>query len=322
MKIVILDGFTLNPGDLSWEGFKQFGELKIYERTPEDQIISRAENAEIIITNKTPLTEETINSLPAMRYIGVLATGYNVVDIEAAKKKGVPVTNIPTYGTASVAQMVFALILELCQHVASHSDAVMKGDWTNSKDFCFWNHPLIELKDKTIGIIGFGRIGQQTASIAQAFGMNVIAYDKYQSDQSSRVGFKWASSIEELLKESDIVSLHCPLFPDTEGIINKESISHMKRTAFLINTSRGPLINDNDLAYALNNDLIAGAGLDVLSKEPPGDNPLFNTKNCLITPHIAWATKEARSRLMDTAVSNLKAFLSGSPVNVVNKVQE
>jgi glycerate dehydrogenase len=319
MKIVILDGFTLNPGDLSWEGFKELGELKIYDRTMADQIVSRAENAEIIITNKTPLTEETINSLPAMKYIGVLATGYNVVDIEAAKKRDIPVTNIPTYGTTSVAQMVFALILEHCHHVASHSDAVMNGDWTKSKDFCFWNHPLIELKDKTIGIIGFGRIGQQTASISQAFGMNVIAYDKYQSDQSSRVGFKWASSIEQLLKESDIVSLHCPLFPDTEGIINKDSLSHMKKTAFLINTSRGPLINDNDLAYALNNDLIAGAGLDVLSKEPPGDNPLFKAKNCLITPHIAWATKEARSRLMGTAVLNLKSFLSGTPVNVVNK---
>lgn len=319
MKITILDGYTLNPGDLSWEGFHQLGEVALYDRTPAELILERSKDADILITNKTPLSEELISQLPKLKYIGVLATGYNVVDIEAARKRKIPVTNIPTYGTISVAQMVFALILELCHHVQEHNVAVHNGDWTNCQDFCFWNFPLVELEGKTLGIIGFGRIGQQTADIAQAFGMNVIAYDHHQSDQSLRKGFRWVE-LSQLLAESDIVSLHCPLFPETQGIINKENLSKMKQSAFVINTSRGPLIVDEDLAAALNDGVIAGAGLDVLSVEPPkADNPLLTAKNCIITPHISWATKEARARLMDIAVENLQKFLEGNPIHVVNQ---
>lgn len=320
MKIVVLDGYTLNPGDLTWDGFKSLGEFELYDRTSLELIKERAKGAQILITNKTPLTRETIQSLPELEYIGVLATGYNVVDTAAAKERGIPVANIPTYGTASVAQMTFALILELCHHVAAHSKSVFDGDWVKSMDFCYWNYPLIELSGKTLGLIGFGRIGRQTAQIAAAFGMDVIAFDKFKGDPPPNMNFRWADTVDDLLKNSDIVSLHCPLFPDTQGIIRKESLAMMKKSAFLINTSRGPLINDNDLADALNNGVIAAAALDVLSVEPPkADNPLFDAKNCLITPHISWATKEARSRLMDMAVENLKAYLSGSPVNVVNK---
>lgn len=320
MKIVVLDGYTLNPGDLSWEGFEKLGSLVIYDRTPESSVVERAKEAEIVITNKTPLNENIIGSLPKLRYIGVLATGYNIVDTEAARKRNIPVANIPTYGTNSVAQMVFALILELCHNVASHSESVSRGDWAKNDDFCYWNYPLTELCDKTIGIIGFGRIGQKTADIAQAFGMNVLAYDKVHSEQGQRIGFRWAESLDELLVESDIVTLHCPLLPDTKGIISADTISRMKKSAYLINTSRGPLVNDKDLADALNNNIIAGAGLDVLSAEPPAaDNPLLAAKNCFITPHIAWATKEARTRLMNTAADNLRAFIAGNPVNVVNK---
>jgi glycerate dehydrogenase len=242
-----------------------------------------------------------------------------VVDVEAAKKRNIPVTNIPTYGTSSVAQMTFAILLELCNHVHEHSSAVHQGDWVKCIDWCFWNHPLIELADKTMGIIGFGRIGQRVADIASALGMNVLGFDAYKSDQSQRRSFRWAE-LDELLRESDVVSLHCPLFPATQGIINKDNLSKMKRTAVLINTSRGPLVVDADLTEALNQGIIGGAGLDVLSVEPPkADNPLLGAKNCVITPHISWATKEARARLMDIAVDNLRAFLAGNPINVVNK---
>ncbi len=317
MKIVVLDGYTLNPGDLTWERIQKHGETVIYDHTPFDKTVERAGGAEIVFTNKTPLGEAELSRLEGLKYIGVLATGYNVVDIEAAKKRNIIVTNIPTYGTKSVAQMTFALILELTQHVQRHSDAVMNGEWTRCRDFCFWNYPLVELEGKTIGIIGFGRIGQAVADIAAAFGMKVLGVDKLQSDQSQRKDFQWAG-LDQLLRESDIVSLHCPLFPETKGIINKESLSKMKESAFLINTSRGPLIVDEDLADALNNGIIAGAALDVLSVEPPkADNPLFRAKNCIITPHISWATKEARERLMNIAAGNLEAFLSGNPVNVV-----
>lgn len=319
MKIVVLDGYTLNPGDLSWDGMKALGEVTLYDYTPADKTVERAKGFDIVITNKTVISKEVIDALPDMKYIGVLATGYNVVDVEYAKSKGIPVSNIPTYGTRSVAQMTFALLLELCHHVQEHSNAVARGEWTNCRDFCFWNYPLIELAGKKMGIIGFGRIGQQVADIAEAFGMEVIGYDVYKSDQSHRKNFKWAE-LPELLTESDVVSVHCPLFPETKGIINKDTLKMMKKSAFLINTSRGPLVVDEDLAAALNNGEIAGAGLDVLSIEPPSmSNPLIGAKNCLITPHISWATKEARSRLMDIAVDNIKAFLAGNPVNIVNK---
>ena len=319
MKIVVLDGYTLNPGDLTWHDIEVLGDFVVYDRTPIDKIEERAAGADIIFTNKTPLTEEFFFNMPKLKYVGVLATGYNVVDLKAASKHGVVVTNIPTYGTQSVAQMVFALLLEHCHHAQHHSDAVKNGVWANSEDFCFWNYPLVELAGKTMGIIGFGRIGQQTADIASALGMNIIAYDHHRSGKTLRTRFKWVE-LSELLKSSDVISLHCPLFEETKGIINKESLSMMKKSAFLINTSRGPLVVDQDLADALNNEVIAGAGLDVLTVEPPSmDNPLMTAKNCIITPHISWATTEARARLMDIAASNLKAFLDNTPVNVVNK---
>jgi glycerate dehydrogenase len=318
MKIVVLDGYTLNPGDISWDNLKNLGDTAIYNRTPAELTLERSQGAEILFTNKTLLDEDILAQLPELKYIGVLATGYNVVDVEAAKKRNISVANIPTYGTASVAQMTFAILLELCNHVHDHSSAVHKGDWTRSMDWCFWNYPLIELADKTMGIIGFGRIGRRVADIATAMGMNVLGFDAYKGDQSGLKNFRWAE-LDGLLRESDIVSLHCPLSPATQGIINKDTLRKMKKTAFLINTSRGPLVVDEDLTEALNMGIIAGAGLDVLSVEPPkADNPLLGAKNCIITPHISWATKEARTRLMDIAVDNLKAFLEGNPVNVIN----
>lgn len=318
LKIVVLDGYTLNPGDLDWSGIEAFGDTRVYEHTPEDLVVERAQGAEIIFTNKTPLTAETMDRLEGLRYIGVLATGYNVVDVKGASDRGIVVTNIPTYGTHSVAQMVFAHILELCRHVQIHSDAVRNGEWSNCRDFCFWKTPQVELYGKTIGIVGFGNIGRQVGKIADAMGMKVIAYDKIANNPPDFEGFRWVN-LEELFKESDVISLHCPLFPETKGMVNKNTLSLMKKTAFLINTSRGGLVVDQDLADALNDGQIAGAGLDVVSIEPPAeDNPLLKAKNCLITPHIAWATKEARQRLMDIAVNNLKCFLEGNPVNVVS----
>jgi glycerate dehydrogenase len=319
MKIVILDGFTLNPGDLSWDGLKQFGELVVYDRTPADKVVERAQGADIVFTNKTPIGEEAIALLPDLKFIGVLATGYNIVNTEAAKTNNILVANVPGYGTNSVVQLTFALLLELCLHVQRHSDAVMEGRWASSKDFCFWDFPLMELSGKTMGIIGFGSIGQQVADVATAFGMNIVGSSRTITDQSHRKNFRW-TDIPTLLKESDVVSIHCPLFPETKGLINKENLGLMKPSAFLLNTSRGPIIVDQDLADALNNNVIAGAGIDVLSVEPPSaDNPLFKAKNCIITPHIAWATKEARIRLMDATVQNLDAFIKGNPINVVNK---
>lgn len=318
MKIVVLDGYTLNPGDLSWKGIEALGELTVYEHTPKELIYERAKGAEIIFTNKTPLCEDIINKLPDLKYIGVLATGYNVVDVKAAADRNITVTNIPTYGTRSVAQMTFALILELCHHVAAHSDAVKSGEWSKCRDFCFWNYPLVELEGKTLGVIGFGRIGRSVADIALAFGMKVLGYTPIKEAEYCHENFSW-SDLEEILKESDIITLHCPLFPETKGMINAQAIKKMKNTAFIINTSRGPLIDDQALADALNNKEIAGAALDVLSVEPPDiNNPLLKADNCIITPHIAWATKEARERLMDIAVDNLNAFLSGTPCNTVN----
>jgi glycerate dehydrogenase len=303
---------------LSWDWLKDQGDLVVYDRTPKDQILERSEGAEILYTNKTPLTADTLNKLPALKYIGVLATGYNIVDTAAAKNNGVIVTNVPGYGSLSVAQMAFALLLELCHHVQSHSDSVRNGDWANSPDWCYWNYPLIELSGKTMGIIGFGNIGQKVGDIAAAFGMNVIGADSHRSDQSNRKNFRWVE-IPELLEQSDVVSIHCPLFPETQGLINKDNLRKMKSSAFLLNTSRGPIVVDQDLADALNDGIIAGAGIDVLSVEPPSkDNPLFKAKNCIVTPHIAWATKEARSRLMDITINNLASYRSGKPVNVVN----
>ncbi|MDD4139473.1 MAG: D-2-hydroxyacid dehydrogenase [Clostridiaceae bacterium] len=317
MKIVVLDGYTLNPGDLSWDGLKDLGDVTIHDYTPADQIVARAQDAEILFTNKTPLTAATLAQLDKLTYIGVLATGYNVVDVKAAAARGVAVTNIPTYGTSSVAQMVFALLLELCHHVQLHSDAVRGGEWSASRDFCFWKTPLVELQGKTIGIVGFGRIGRQVAKIADAFGMRVLAQDKFQGPAPDLADFRWAE-LDELLAQSDVVSLHCPLFPDTAGLINQETLARMKPSAFLINTSRGGLIVDQDLSDALNRNQIAGAALDVLSVEPPpADNPLLKAKNILVTPHISWATAEARARLMGIAVDNLKAYLAGKPVNVI-----
>jgi glycerate dehydrogenase len=319
MKIVILDGYTLNPGDLSWDKLEELGEVTIYERTPADQVVERARGAEVVFTNKTPINAEAIRQLTELKYIGILATGYNIVDTEQAKEKGIVVSNVPGYGTPSVVQLTFGLLLELSLHVQRHSDAVYSGRWASSVDFCFWDYPLVELAGKTMGIIGFGNIGQQVGDVATAFGMKVIGTSRNHTDQSHRPNFKWVE-IPELFEQADVVSIHCPLSPETKGLINKENLQRMKRTAYLLNTSRGPVVVEEDLAEALNNGVIAGAGVDVLSVEPPsGDNPLLSAKNCLITPHIAWATKEARGRLMDITVENLKAYKNGSPVNVVNR---
>ena len=319
MKIVVLDGYTMNPGDLSWDDLKKFGDVVIHDRTTAQQVVERSEGAEIVFTNKTPISEDAINQLSSLKFIGVLATGYNIVNTDAARIKGIIVSNVPGYATGSVVQLTFSLLLELCFHVQLHSDTVMNGKWANSPDWSYWDYPLVELFGKTIGIIGFGSIGQQVGDIATAFGMNIIANSRTQTDQSHRKNFKWVT-IPDLLANADVVSIHCPLYPETKGLINKKSLQSMKRTSFLLNTSRGPIIIDQDLADALNNDVIAGAGIDVLSVEPPSnDNPLFKAKNCIITPHIAWSTKEARVRLMKATINNLSAFLKGSPVNVVNK---
>ena len=317
MKIVVLDGHPLNPGDLSWKGFENLGELIVYDRTSADEIIERASDAEVILTNKVPVRENVIAQLTQLRYIGVLATGYNIIDIHAAARQNVIVSNIPSYGTYSVAQLTFALLLELCHHVQRHSDSVRDGKWASSTDWCYWDYPLTELAGKTMGIIGFGNIGQKVGDMATAFGMNIIGSARSAGDQSHRKNFRWAS-IPELLRTSDVVSIHCPLTPETEALINAKSIATMKKNAMLLNTSRGQIIVDTDLAKALDNDVISGAGLDVLSVEPPHeDNPLFKAKNCIITPHIAWATQEARTRLMSMAVENLEAYLNGAPTNVV-----
>ena len=315
MKIVVLDGYALNPGDLTWDDLKKLGDVEIYDRTESQRILERAKDAELVFSNKTLLSAELLRQLPKLKYVGVLATGYNCVDIKAAKELGITVTNIPTYGTASVAQFVFALVLELCHNVKRHHDAVAAGQWATSNDWTFWLTPLIELEGKVIGIVGLGRIGRQVARIASAFGMRVIATDQVPITEPG----VQATTLEKLLAEADVVSLHCPLFPETRGLMNRTRLATMKRSAFLINTSRGPLIVDQDLADALNAEVIAGAGLDVLSVEPPvGANPLFKAKNCLVTPHIAWATKEARIRLMNIAVKNAESFLGKQPVNVVN----
>lgn len=316
MKIIVLDGYGLNPGDLTWKGFEELGELTVYDRTFPSELLERAAGAEALVTNKTLITSENMDALPDLKYIGVLATGYNVVDIDAAKARGIVVTNIPAYSTASVAQMVFAHILNITQRVGYYADENKQGRWTKNADFCYWDTHLVELQGKKMGIVGFGNIGQATARIAQAFGMEVCVY-------SSKPQFALPSGIkkmelDELFGECDVVSLHCPLTPDTKEMVNAERLSKMKPNAILINTGRGPLINEQDLADALNEGKIAAAGLDVLSVEPSVEgNPLLDARNCFITPHIAWATLEARTRLMEIAVQNLKSYQKGQIVNNV-----
>ena len=319
MKIVVLDGYTLNPGDLTWAGLEALGELTVYDRTDAADIISRIGDAEIVYTNKTPITEETLAACPNVKFIGVLATGYNVVDTEAAKKRNIPVCNVPTYGTTAVAQYTMALLLEVCHHVGAHSDAVKAGAWASCPDFCFWNYPLIELAGKTMGVIGFGRIGQDTAKLAQAFGMKILAFDAYPNKALESDTLKYVE-LDELFANSDVISLHCPLFPSTQGIINKENIAKMKDGVIILNDSRGPLIVEQDLYDALESGKVAYAAMDVVSTEPiREDNILLKAKNCIITPHIAWAPKEARQRIMNTTAKNIEAFLSGNPINVVNQ---
>jgi glycerate dehydrogenase len=318
MKIVVLDGHTLNPGDLDWKTLAALGELTVHERTEATLVVERIGDAEVVLTNKTPLSAEIIQACNKLRYIGVLATGYNVVDVAAAKASGIVVTNIPTYGTDAVAQFAFALLLEVCHHVGHHAQSVRDGQWSRCPDFCYWHHPLIELAGKTMGLIGFGRIGQRSAEIALALGMRVLAYDEYPNKSLEREGISY-TTLDGLLAESDVISLHCPLTDKNKGMINKDSISRMKNGAILINTSRGPLVDESDLAAALNAGKLLGAAVDVVSSEPiRPDNPLLNARNMLITPHIAWAPKEARTRLLTIAVDNLRAFLDGSVVNKVN----
>lgn len=320
MNIVVLDGYTLNPGDLDWTGFRSIGDLTVFDRIEggEEEIVAAASSAQIVLTNKTPLSASTIGRLPSLNYIGVLATGYDVVDLEAAGRHEITVTNIPSYGSDSVAQMAFAHLLHHCQRVADHSAEVRSGVWSRQKDFCFWSHPLTELAGRTMGIVGFGRIGRRIGEIARAFGMRVIAQDPNPGAPPEWEEFEFVE-VPALLAESDVVSLNCPLTEANRGMINRAALQTMKTTAFLINCSRGPLVVADDLAWALNEGVIAGAGLDVLAQEPPGnDNPLLTAKNCTITPHIAWATREARARLMATAVENLAAYLDGRPQNVVS----
>lgn len=321
MKIVILDGYTENPGDLSWGGLSEFGEYTVYDRTSyvdADCIRERIGDAEIVIVNKTPITKATLDTCKSIKLIAVLATGYNVIDYNYAKEKGIPVVNVPTYGTASVSQYSIALLLELCHHIGHHSQSVLKGKWASNPDWCYWDYPLVELEGKTIGIIGFGRIGQQEGRVAKALGMKVLAYDLYPNDTGREIAEY--TDLDTLLKTSDAVTLHCNLTQENTGMINKAAIAKMKDGAFLINNARGQLIVEQDVADALNSGKLGGAGLDVVYTEPiKADNPLLKAQNCIITPHISWAPVESRQRIMDTTLSNIRAFLNGTPVNVVNK---
>jgi glycerate dehydrogenase len=316
MKIVVLDGFTLNPGDLDWDGLSRLGECAFHDRTQQEDVVLRSKDAACVLTNKTVLDGDVIARLPQLRYIGVLATGYNVVDVDAAAARGITVTNVPDYGTPAVAQMVFALLLELTNRVGHHSKTVFQGKWSECPDFCYWDVPIIELSGLTMGIVGYGRIGRAVASLGRAFGMKVLVNNK--ENPSEMPEGMTSCSLETVFRQSDVVSLHCPLTSETKGMVNSGSIDMMKPTAYLINTSRGELMDEVALADALNQDRIAGAALDVLPKEPPeADCPLFRAKNLYITPHIAWASRSARKRLMDIAVSNLEAFLAGEEQNVI-----
>lgn len=319
MKIVVLDGYTLNPGDLSWEALEKLGDVAVYKRSKKNKVIDRIGDAEAVFTNKTLLTREIFEACKSIKFVGVLATGYNVVDTEAAKERGISVCNVPTYGTTAVAQFVFALLLEICHHPWDHNLSVKEGEWTMGKDFCFWNYPLFELGGKTMGIIGYGRIGQATGKLAQAFGMKVLAYDKYQNKDLESDTMKYVE-LNELYKNSDVISLHCPLFSDTKGIINKKSISKCRDGVIIINTSRGGLVKEKDMKNALEKGKVSNFAADVVSTEPIAmDNPLLKAPNTILTPHIAWAPKEARSRLLNTAIDNLAKFIEGNPQNVVNK---
>lgn len=317
MNIVVLDGYTLNPGDLSWAELKSLGDCEIFERTAPNETPARSAKAEIILTNKTALTREHLQSLPRLKYIGVLATGTNVVDLAAARERGIPVTNVPAYATASVAQLTFALLLELALHAGQHSESVRRGNWTRSKDFCYWERPLVELTGLTLGLVGFGNIARAVARMALAFEMKVVVCARRQpADLPPGIRF---ADLEAVFRHSDAVSLHCPLTAETRNLVNAQRLAWMKSNAFLINTGRGPLVDEAALAQALNSGRIAGAGLDVLSVEPPpADNPLLQAKNCILTPHFGWATFAARSRLMKVAVENVRAFLQGKSRNVVN----
>jgi glycerate dehydrogenase len=316
MNIVVLDGHTLNPGDLSWSELENLGRCVVYDRTPAEAVIERAHRSEILLTNKTVLGKDQIEVLPQLRYIGVLATGYNVVDLATARALKITVTNVPAYSTRSVAQLTFALLLELALHVGHHSDTVRTGKWTASRDFCYWDYPLIELEGLTFGVVGFGRIGRAVADLARCFGMQVLVHTRTPPEEKPPA--TRFVDLEALFRESDVISLHCPLTSQTERMVNDDRLRLMKKSAFLLNTSRGPLIDEAALARALNEGRIGGAGLDVLSKEPPGANPLLGAKNCVVTPHIGWATLAARARLMKIAVANVKAFLAGQPTNVVS----
>ena len=317
MKIVVLDGYALNPGDLSWDGLADLGDLTVHEHSTADQVIERAAGVEVLLTNKCPVGAEQIAQLPDLRYIGVLATGFNIVDVEAARSRDIPVVNVPTYGTSSVAQMVFAHILHLTQNVGHHATTVSEGRWAANRDFCYWDTSQVELENLVLGIIGFGRIGRRVSELALAFGMNVVTATR-DGRAPDATGIRNVD-LDELFSLSDIISLHCPLTPQTEGIVSAQRLSLMKSTAFLVNTSRGPLIDEGALLSALNDGRIAGAGLDVLAIEPPKANhPLYGAKNCFITPHIAWATGAARTRLLDTVVDNVRAFAAGNPQNLVN----
>ncbi len=320
MKIVVLDGYTENPGDLSWGELEKLGDVTVYERTSltdEEEAIRRLEGAEVAITNKTPITRRVMDSCPQLKYISMLATGYNVVDADYARERGIPLSNIPTYGTAAVGQFAIAMLLEICHHVAHHSQSVHEGRWEACADWCYWDYPLIELDGKSMGIIGFGRIGQQTGRIAKALGMKILAYDSYPNDAGREIAEY--VDLDTLLASSDVIALHCPLFPETRGIINRETIAKMKNGVIILNNSRGPLVVEQDLADALNSGKVYAAGVDVVSTEPiRGDNPLLTAKNCIITPHISWAPKESRQRIMDTVVSNVQSYLAGAPANVVN----
>lgn len=313
-KIVVLDGFTLNPGDLDWDGLREIGDLTVYDRTPLAETVSRAAGAEILLTNKTPIRAADIAQLPSLRYIGVLATGWNVVDVDAARARSISVTNVPGYGAASVAQFVFALILELAHRTGHHAQTVRDGRWAANADFCYWDFPLVELAGKTLGIVGFGAIGKAVAAIAGAFGMKVIVSTRT-AQTAADIEF---APVDEVFRRADVVTLHCPLTAETHGLVNAQRIASMKPGAFLINTGRGALVVESELAAALDAGRLAGAGLDVLSIEPPlPGNPLLAAKNCLITPHIAWATRAARERLMTIAVANVRSFLAGKPQNLV-----
>lgn len=317
MKIVILDGGVLNPGDLSWDALSQLGEISVYDNSTPEEVVKRIGDAEIAIINKVVLGEKEFSQCPNLKFIGVTATGYNVIDLTAAKAHGVTVSNVPTYGTSTVAQFTTALMLELCNQVGLHNNDVHAGGWGNKPDFCYWLKPMLEVTGKNVGIIGYGRIGQAFGAVAQALGMNVLAYDEYQNKalENDRVRYV---DLDTLYAEADVISLHCLLTPKTQGMINAESLRKMKKSALLLNASRGDLINEADLADALNNGVIAGAAVDVLSKEPPvPDNPMLSAKNCIITPHIAWASVEARGRILATTVDNVKAYLAGEPKNQV-----